>query len=118
MRDPIIKIGTDIIEIQRFRRRPIKTNMSFYNSVFTKSELVYCLKYIDPYPHLAGIFAAKESVIKCFNRQLRMLDISIDRNEDGKPTVISSCYKNRNIKIEISISHTRSLAVAVAIMIS
>lgn len=118
MRDPIIKIGTDIIEIHRFRRRSLKTNMSFYNSVFTKSELLYCLKYSDPYPHFAGIFAAKESIIKCFNRQLRMLDISIDRNENGKPIVIGSWDKNKKVKIEISISHTRSLAVAVAIIIS
>jgi holo-[acyl-carrier-protein] synthase len=118
LRDSIIKVGTDIIEIQRFRRRPLKTNMSFYNSIFNKSELMYCLKYSDPYPHLAGIFAAKESVVKCFNKQLRMLDISIDRSKDGKPTVIINCYQNKNFKIEISISHTRSLAVAVAIIIS
>jgi holo-[acyl-carrier protein] synthase len=117
MSRPKINIGTDIIEIQRFRHKPLKANMGFYNSIFTKSELVNCLKYSDPYPHLAGIFAAKESVIKCSSRHLRMIDISIMRDIHGKPIAITR-HKNKTIKTEISISHTQSLAIAIAIIIS
>ena len=117
MRDPKINVGTDIIEIQRFRRRPVKTNMSFYNSIFTNSELVHCLKYSDPYPHLAGIFAAKESVIKCSSKRLRMTDVAIVQDTNGKPVAITH-YKNKLIKTRISISHTQSLAIDIAILVS
>jgi len=117
MNDPKINVGTDIVEVQRFRSKPLKSNMSFYNSIFTKSELEYCLRYTDPYPHLAGMFAAKESVIKCSSRrQLRMIDIMIIHDRHGKPIAIIR-NKNRTIKARISLSHTRSLAIAVAIRI-
>jgi holo-[acyl-carrier-protein] synthase len=112
-----ILVGTDIIEIRRLRRRTLKSNMRFYNSIFTKSELKHCLAYSDPYPHLAGIFAAKESVIKCSNRQLRMIDIAIQQERNGKPVAITH-YNNKTIKIRISISHTQTLAIAVAILVS
>lgn len=118
MNDPEFKIGTDIIEVDTFRRKPLKANMRFYNSIFTKLELARCLKYSDPYPHLAGIFAAKESVIKCLNRRLRMLDIVIIQDTFGKPTAVVTQNNDKDIKTEISISHTRSLAIAFAIIVS
>jgi holo-[acyl-carrier protein] synthase len=111
-----ISVGTDIVEINRFRRKPLKANASFYDSIFNKSELMYCLKYSDPYPHLAGIFAAKEAVLKCSDQLLRMTDIEVSRHTDGKPTAVAHCQK-KDINAKISISHTRSLAIAVAIIV-
>lgn len=112
---PKINIGTDIIEISRFRCKPIKANLSFYNSIFNKSELTYCLRYSDPYPHLAGIFAAKEAVIKCSDYPVRMIDIEIVRYTEGKPTAVIHHNENTT-NVEISISHSQSLAIAVAIL--
>jgi phosphopantetheine--protein transferase-like protein len=112
--NPKIRIGTDIVEIRRFKQKYIENNLTFYKSIFTKSELKYCSKYLDPYPHLAGIFAAKESVIKCLDRPLRMSDIEVSRDINGKPIAITH-YKKKTTKVQISISHTRSVAVAVAI---
>jgi holo-[acyl-carrier protein] synthase len=111
-----ITIGMDIVEIKRFRQKPLKSNISFYNSIFTKRELAYCLKYSDPYPHLAGTFAAKEAVIKCYHRPIKMIDISVIREIDEKPVAIFR-YRKKVIEINISISHTESIAVAVAILI-
>jgi holo-[acyl-carrier protein] synthase len=109
-----INIGTDIVEVSRFRRKPLKANTRFYNSIFNKSELMYCLRYSDPYPHMAGIFAAKEAVIKCSDSPLRMTDIKIGRSTDGRPK--AGFHHNKKAKkVKISISHTRSLAIAVAI---
>jgi len=110
-----INVGTDIVEVKRFRRKPLRGNLSFYNSVFTKSELEYCLRYSDPYPHLAGIFAAKEAAIKCSTWPLRMIDINVVRDADGRPSVVVRCNRN-TMTIKVSISHTRSLAIAVAII--
>jgi holo-[acyl-carrier protein] synthase len=114
MVNPRISIGTDIVEIKTFKQKSIKNNLSFYKSIFTKSELQYCMKYLDPYPHLAGMFAAKEAVIKCTDRPLGMIDIEITRDSGGKPIAMTQ-YKKKTIKVQISISHTRSVAVAVAI---
>jgi holo-[acyl-carrier protein] synthase len=112
--NPKINIGTDIIEINRFRCKPVKTNLSFYNSIFNKSELSYCLKYSDPYPHLAGIFAAKEAVIKSSDYPVGMTDIEIVRYTERRPTAVVH-HNGITTSVEISISHSHSLAIAVAI---
>lgn len=115
---PITKIGvgTDIIEINRLKERDLKTHLTFYRSIFTKSELKYSLKYSDPYPHLAGIYAAKEAIIKCYGKPLRMIDIEIIRDTYGKPIAVTS-LKRKNLEVSLSISHSRSVAMAVAISI-
>ena len=111
-----INVGTDIIEIQRFRKKPLEKNESFYRLLFTKSELMHCAKYKDPYPHLAGIFAAKESIIKCLKEApSKMMDIEIVWNKDGKPSGAISTQKIHDVSI--SISHTRTIALAVAIIL-
>ena len=109
-------VGTDVIEIKRFRNKPLnKHNASFYLAIFTESELTYCKKYSDPYPHIAGLFAAKESIIKCLSKPLKMIDIEITHNQHGKPIAVVHFRKEKAIKARISISHTRSLAIAMAI---
>ena len=57
-------VGIDIIDIERIRKKKIEKNKNFYNNMFFKSEIDYCLKFKDPYPHFAGKFGIKESVIK------------------------------------------------------
>src|SRR6476661_9134210 len=111
-----LNVGTDVIEIKRFMCKPVNdNNASFYHSIFTESELIYCMKYSDPYPHIAGIFAAKESIIKCLSKPVKMIDIEITHNRSGKPMGLIARRKKKDIKAVISISHTRSLAIAMAI---
>jgi phosphopantetheine--protein transferase-like protein len=111
-----LNIGTDIIEVKRFRDKPLNDrNTGFYHSVFTKSEIIYCGKFSDPYPHLAGIFAAKESIIKCLNKPTKMIDVEIIHRQYGKPTAVIHRKRKNAESVRISISHTRSLAIAVAI---
>jgi holo-[acyl-carrier protein] synthase len=75
----------------------------------------YCGKFSDPYPHLAGIFAAKESIIKCFNKPTKMIDVEIIHGPYGKPNAVIHRKRKNAESVTISISHTRSLAIAVAI---
>jgi holo-[acyl-carrier protein] synthase len=112
---PRIGIGIDIVEVKRFKQRRVRTNLSFYNSVFTESELKHCLKYSDPYPHLAGIFAAKEATMKCLDTSLRLIDIEITYDIRGKPSAVT-LSKKKAVKVKVSISHTASTAIAVAIL--
>lgn len=111
-----LNVGTDVIEVKRFRNKPLNDrNAGFYHSVFTKSEMTYCAKYSDPYPHLAGIFAAKESIIKCLDKPTKMIDIEIIHGEYGKPSAVIHRKRKNTISARISISHTKSFAIAVAI---
>jgi phosphopantetheine--protein transferase-like protein len=111
-----LNVGVDIIEIKWFRNKPLnKDNASFYHSIFTESELMYCMKYSNPYPHIAGIFAAKESILKCLTIPLRMIDIEIKHNQDGKPSTIIRSKKTKAIQARVSISHTKSIAIAAAV---
>jgi holo-[acyl-carrier protein] synthase len=110
-----LNVGIDIIEIERFRNKPLNNkNASFYHSIFTESELSYCTKYSDPYPHLAGIFAAKESILKCLTRPIKMTEIQISHNRDGKPH-IAARTKIKATQTRVSITHTRSIAMAIAV---
>lgn len=109
-------IGIDIAEVGRFRNKPLDRNGGFYNSIFTPREIKYCIKFVDPYPHFAGIFAAKEAVMKCIRIKYRMTNIEIRRDIQGKPTP-SLRTKKETLNLDLSISHTETLAIAVALMI-
>ena len=111
---PKINVGTDIVEVNRFEKEPIEKNISFYNSIFSHSELEHCKKFSNPYPHLAGIFAAKEATIKCLDKPTPMSDIQTFWDKRGKPYITVNQEK---IKIDVSISHTQSLAIAVVLMV-
>ena len=109
-----LSVGTDIIEVKRFREKPLEKNKKFYNSIFSKAELSHCIKYANPYSHLAGIFAAKESVIKCLGKPITFHDIEIKWNKHGKP---SATIPHKKLEINVTISHTDEHAIAFAVII-
>ena len=108
-------IGVDVIQVSRFRNRPVTTHRKFYDTIFNESEIKYCLKYSDPYPHLAGLFAAKEAIIKCIDFPIRMTEIEIGRSKEGRPT--ANIHREGTFEIRLSISHTQSLAIAVGLFL-
>ena len=42
----IFGIGTDIVNIKRMEKTLKKNNNSFKNKIFSKKEIIYCLKII------------------------------------------------------------------------
>ena len=54
-------IGTDIIDIMRFKVKPLKNNLNFYKKIFSDSEIKYCQKFRSSHEHFAGKFAIKEA---------------------------------------------------------
>jgi len=105
-------IGIDIVDVNRFRDTPFREKTSFYNKIFNKNEINYCLKFKDPYPHFAGKFAVKEAVIKSINKNESLLNI-ITNHINKKPTVIIS--EKNEYKFLVSISHEKNYATGLVI---
>jgi holo-[acyl-carrier protein] synthase len=110
-----IAIGTDIVEITRFRN--LESESPFYERVFSERELAYCYRYSDPAPHLAVTFAGKEAIVKATNSNCRvsLSNIEVLRDNAGAPYVI--LHQDCNYDIYVSLSHSISHAVAVALAI-
>lgn len=115
MKDPFEQkqIGIDIIDIERFRRKTIEKNKSFYNKIFTDFEIKYCQKFSDPYPHFAGKFALKEAVQKAIQKNTVFKKIET-YHINSKPKIK---IKNQEKKYNFitSISHEKKYAIAIAI---
>ncbi|MHA1577286.1 MAG: holo-ACP synthase [Candidatus Thorarchaeota archaeon] len=113
--DPQFGLGTDIVEIRRFRE--LDRDAPFFSRVFTRDELCYCWKYADSAPHFAATFAGKEAVLKAMNSssQLAITAIEILRNYDGAPYVVVE--NNPEIEVLVSLAHSEDYAVAVALVI-
>jgi holo-[acyl-carrier protein] synthase len=109
-----IGIGIDIVEIDRFKKIPYKSNKSFYEKIFTSPEITYCTKFKDSYRHFAGKFAAKEALVKSIPNKIKLLDI-VTGNSRSKPVI--SISKNKNYRFLVSISHEQNVAVAVVVSI-
>ena len=107
-------IGIDIVEIERFRKKNYKKNKNFYKKIFSKSEIDYCLKFKDTYPHFAGKFGVKESVIKSIPDKISFLDIRTSNSKHGLiVNIIGKLAKKYSFLA--SISHEKEYAIAVVI---
>ena len=107
-------VGIDIIDIERIRKKKIEKNKNFYNNMFFKSEIDYCLKFKDPYPHFAGKFGIKESVIKSVVDKTTFKNI-LSSNSKNQPTVELVGSLSKKYSFLASITHEREYAVAVVI---
>ena len=106
-------IGIDITSIQKFKKKPFKTNESFYKLIFSKAEIRYCLKFKNPYERFAGKFALKEALIKSVDRKIRFSEIETSHLK-SKPIVKIKKSKEK-YNFLASLSHETDFAVAVVI---
>ena len=108
-----LEVGTDLVEIERVRSLARRTPR-FLSRVFTRSEIAYCRAKKKQWQHFAVRFAAKEAVWKALGQDgLSLKDISVSRDERGKPGVL---LKGRPAPgLRLSLSHSEHYALAVAI---
>ncbi|MEO8416163.1 MAG: 4'-phosphopantetheinyl transferase superfamily protein [Ginsengibacter sp.] len=101
-------IGIDIEEIAKMPLVDDFRNDAFYTMNFTPEEISYCVVMPGPYASFAGLFAAKEAIVKADNlyREFSFDKIFIDHLPGGKPVFGG---------FSISIAHAQNIAVAVAI---
>ena len=104
-------IGIDIVEVEQFRKKIFSGNKEFYQKIFSKPEIDYCLKFEDPYPHFAGKFAIKEAVIKSIQEKITPIEIETSHSI-SKPTII---LKHNSYKFIVSISNEKNTAVGVVL---
>ncbi len=103
-------VGIDIVNIDHFQQALTSGGQSFLNTHFHPAETVN-----KSNGHLAGLFAAKEAIMKTeFINMSDFLAVQILNNVAGKP-IPYDAQGNEILGLEISISHTDTTAVAIAI---
>jgi len=107
-------IGIDLIGIDRIKKAC--QSKVFLDNTFSFDELEYAKGKGDFYQTLAGIFAAKEAVLKAVGTGIKDLclnKVEIKRNENGQPHHKLDCGK----QVFVSISHDGGFATAVAMIV-
>lgn len=102
------KIGIDIENVNRLPSSMDYREDEFYKMNFTASEISYCSLQPNPIRSFAGLFAAKEAIVKASARYngITFNKIEIDHEVSGKPVIAG---------FSISISYMDSVVVAVAV---
>ncbi len=118
-----IKVGTDIIEVERIKNSILKHGEKFLNKIYTNDEIAYCNKNADTkYQHFAVRFAAKEAVFKAVSQigsdTLKWHDIEIKNSKSGRPEVVLyGQEKDKILSIDISLSHIKETAIATVVIV-
>jgi hydroxyethylthiazole kinase-like uncharacterized protein yjeF len=107
------RIGVDAVSVDRIALAVRRSGEGFLAKVYTPAEIAYCAGNSE---RLAGRWAAKEAVIKCFDgtgicfprRRIEVLPGS-----SGGPRV-RLLGNDRGARVEVSITHHSQLAVATA----
>lgn len=109
-----VKVGCDVVSKKRFEESAKKGGQIFLNKLFSSRELTR-----DPNSEtLAGIFAAKEAVIKAL--ELKAGDwqtMEILKTKAGRPEVTFARRDKTVLSHDISISHDGEYAYAVAVFL-
>ena len=105
-------IGIDLVDIEKFS---IKASDNFLKKIYTENELTYSFNKRNSLQTLAGIYAAKEAIIKANNLNLayilrRKIEI---KHIDNKPIALIGGVE---INGSISISHDGNYAIAICQM--
>jgi len=118
-----VRVGTDLIEIERVRRS-LERYPRFRDRCFTTAEQAYCDSRRNPAESYAGRFAGKEAVGKALGfgvaRAFAWTDIEITGRP--KPAVRLSGRAEqwaRRVEagsIDLSMTHSRELASAVCVV--
>jgi holo-[acyl-carrier protein] synthase len=118
-----MRIGVDLIEIDRVRRALERYGDGFRARCFTAEERAYCDSKANPAQHYAGRFAAKEAVGKALGSGVHFTWKEIEVKGRPKPGVHLTGRTARFAqrigasRIELSMTHSQELAAAVAVVV-
>ena len=119
----MIGIGTDLVELDRFRLALTRTPR-IVDRLFSPDEQAYATLRRDPTERFAVRFAAKEAVMKAMGVGLwrfPLRDIEVVRAESGAPSVVLH-GKAADLALErgvrewrLTMTHTKTVAQAIAV---
>ena len=119
-----MQTGVDIVKIDRFKK--IMQDDKFLNKYFSKIETEYINKKSNKNQTVAGLYAAKEAVLKALGigigMGLDLKEIVINHDDNGAPFVEIDAkmqyYLNTKgcSNISISISHDREYAISFCVI--
>ncbi len=116
-------LGTDIVEIPKIKEIALRWKERFLDRVFTRGEQRDCLGRSDPYPGLAGRFAAKEAAKKALSSfglaSLPFLEIEVKKDRTGAPRLVfggRAAARLRKVRSHVSLSHHGHYATATVIL--
>ena len=119
-------IGIDILEVSRIKGVYEKFPLRFRNRILTQREQEYIFSKNNPWPNLAGRFAAKEAVMKSLGAgwgKVGFLEVEVVNDQAGRPLVFLSgkaailAEQTGISEILVSISHDGKYAVAQAMAV-
>src|SRR2546422_8928673 len=110
------RIGVDAVSVDRIAIAVKRSGPRFLKKVYTPAELAYCAGNEE---RLAGRWAAKEAVIKCFEgtpicfprRRIEVLP-----GASGAPGVRLLGGDARSAQVQVSITHAAGIAIASAVL--
>ena len=113
----LVYCGIDMVNIPRFKEsvnhhgEPDLSN-AFVNRVFNKEEIEHIIERDNPYPGLAGRFAAKEAVIKAASHIKKISELKSISVSGSIPKVDINDPEFKNVQFAVSISHDGDYAIA------
>ena len=124
----ILGIGTDIVECPRIGKMIQQYGELFLRRVYTDREVRYCQSRRHAIEHFAGLWAAKQAVMKAMgfasSRGISSTDIEIRAGADGLPQVLiggaaKEVAREREVAdILVTLSHCRTYATAYALALA
>jgi len=123
----LVGVGTDLVEIDRFRLAMTRRGSRFAERLFSEDERRYADRHRDPAPRLAARFAAKEAVMKALGVGLwkfAFRDVEVVRAPSGAPSIAlrakaADLASARGVgSWQLSLSHTDVTAIAVALALA
>jgi holo-[acyl-carrier protein] synthase len=125
VRTMIIGVGTDLIEIDRFKSVLKRRGERFVVKVFTKGERKHADGKMNRLAHYAARFAAKEAVLKAlgtgWSGGIHWTDVEVVPGRVGSLSakldgLAAKVAKDKKIKVvHLSITHSDRYAAAVAV---
>ncbi len=118
-------VGIDVLDVERAKK--LVGSEKFLNKYFTEKEIEYIRTTGHSEQTLAGIYSAKEAVLKALGigigRGIDLHDIEIDHDVLGKPFLnMISEYGKKMFEdigatgVDISISHTKDVSTAICVI--
>lgn len=105
-----IKTGCDLVNIARFRQAARRGGAAFLDRVFSPVELSGNVSTES----LAGVFAAKEAVVKALGLPADSWHkIEIIKNKEGRPEIKMLERTGRIVSQDLSVSHDGDYVLAV-----